>query len=90
MGSVKENKRIIIFGDIHGCIDELNESLDSLKFDPSKDRLIFTGDLVDRGPDSGAVVRFVRLGGYECVCGNHDDKHIRYFKHAKMKRENPP
>lgn len=82
-------KRTIIFGDIHGCLDELLLSLDSLKYDESTDRLIFAGDLVDRGPSSGGVVDFVKNGKHECVKGNHDDKHVRYFKHAKLKRENP-
>ena len=89
MDKLENRKRTIIVGDVHGCIDELKTLLASVQFDKTKDRLIFAGDLIDRGPDSGAVVRFVRLGGYECVCGNHDDKHIRFFKHVKMARNNP-
>lgn len=81
--------RIIIVGDVHGCYDELQLLLSNLKFDKTKDRLIFAGDLPDRGPKTGEVVRFVRNGGYECVCGNHDDKHIRNHKHEKLARENP-
>jgi bis(5'-nucleosyl)-tetraphosphatase (symmetrical) len=80
-------QRTIIYGDIHGCLDELMISLEQLKFDPAQDRLIFAGDLIDRGPDSGGVVNFAK--NHEAVCGNHDDKHIRYHKHALIKRENP-
>lgn len=89
MSTAKKYDRIIIFGDIHGCLDELKISLEKLKYDNSKDRLIFVGDLVDRGPFSSETVKFIRKGNYECVCGNHDDKHIRYHKHNLLKKENP-
>lgn len=81
-------KRTIVIGDVHGCIDELLMLSSSLSFDKKKDRVIFAGDLVDRGPDSGAVVNFVRDNDFECVVGNHDDKHIRYYKHSNLERQN--
>lgn len=43
------------------------------------------GDLVDRGPDSQAVVAKVRELNLECVKGNHEDKMIRWIKHEKVK-----
>jgi hypothetical protein len=86
--SIKENyDRLIIYGDVHGCFEELNESLESINYNNSKDRIIFTGDLVDRGPDSGAVVRIIRNNGFESVCGNHDYKHIRYHRHNKLQEK---
>jgi len=65
-------KRTIIIGDVHGCFDELSELLEQCRFLPKKDRLIFLGDLINKGPLSKEVVRFVREGNHECILGNHE------------------
>jgi protein phosphatase len=83
-----------IVGDIHGCFDELIELLRKLGYGvdegaltihPADDRkLIFVGDLVDRGPKIPQVLKLVMnavaSGAALCVPGNHDVKLMRKLR----------
>jgi hypothetical protein len=78
----------IVIGDVHGCIEELDELIRLV--DPHRShRLVFAGDLMDRGPDPAGVVRRVRELRAECVMGNHDEKHVRWGRHQQKAAANP-
>lgn len=88
-----------IIGDVHGCADELELLLARLGYDVSwsgetsvrtctvtarhERRLIFVGDLVDRGPRTPDVLRIAMSmsasGLAQCVLGNHDAKFLRWL-----------
>ena len=65
---------IYVIGDIQGCFTALQQLVKDIDFDPNTDTLWFTGDLVNRGPQSADVIRFVRGLGERAisVLGNHD------------------
>jgi bis(5'-nucleosyl)-tetraphosphatase (symmetrical) len=61
-------------GDVQGCYEPLQRLLELIKFDDKKDRLWFVGDLVNRGPESLAVLRFIKSLSLSprITLGNHD------------------
>ena len=65
---------LYLIGDLQGCDAPLQRLLDAIDFSPSKDTLYLLGDLVNRGPDSLAVLRRLRALGdaAQCLLGNHD------------------
>jgi len=78
-------KRTIVIGDLHGCHQEALELLD-LAQATSSDRVIFAGDLVDRGPHPRQCVELAMK--YECVLGNHEEKHLQQ-RHRPDERLSP-
>jgi bis(5'-nucleosyl)-tetraphosphatase (symmetrical) len=68
-------------GDVQGCFDELKHLLHVINYDRSCDHLWFVGDLVNRGPKSLEVLRFIKqLPNVKVVLGNHD-LHLLNFYH---------
>ena len=93
-----------IIGDLHGCYEELSSLLGELGYvvaggatpgggpqvtHPDGRRLVFLGDLVDRGPRSVACLRLVMdavsAGNALCVPGNHDAKLLRKLRGRDVK-----
>lgn len=87
-----------IIGDIHGCFDELVLLLQQLGYQVDADtfavvppdgrKVIFLGDLVDRGPKIPQVLKLVMgmvaCGDAHCVPGNHDVKLMRALQGKKV------
>jgi protein phosphatase len=91
-----------IVGDVHGCAEELHTLLETLGWQLIRDdgglvrdavhpggrTAIFVGDLVDRGPDSPAVLRLVMrmvaAGTALCVAGNHEAKLLKKLQGRKV------
>jgi len=76
-------------GDVQGCFDEMKALLKKCGYRKKKDRLWFVGDLVNRGPKSLEVLRFVRdLGeGAVTVLGNHDLHLVTQHEGFERKRK---
>lgn len=89
-----------LIGDVHGCFDELRALLEKLGYTlaareadyalshPEGRRVVFVGDLVDRGPATPEVLRLVMHavadGTALCVAGNHDAKLARALAGRKV------
>jgi len=76
-------KRTIFIGDIHGCFDELELLIKKLNYSAKTDRLIFLGDLINKGPKSAAVVDYVQSLKAEVILGNHE---LAYLKKENAKK----
>lgn len=88
--------RIYAIGDIHGRFDLLSDLMNKLeddqKLDLTKDKLVFLGDMIDRGPESSNVLRLIwdlqkeHPKNVIVLLGNHEDMMLWAFKgrpHAK-------
>jgi bis(5'-nucleosyl)-tetraphosphatase (symmetrical) len=77
-------------GDLQGCYEPLQRLLDHIRFDPGRDRLWLVGDIVNRGPDSLATLRYVQSLGESALTllGNHDLHLLTVAEgFAKLKRD---
>jgi len=76
-----------VIGDIQGCLNELKQLLNKINFSSDKDVVWFTGDLVNRGPNSLEVLRFVKSLEENAitVLGNHD-LHMLAIAHGLQKQ----
>jgi len=82
-----KNKKTYIIGDVHGEYDTLVALVKKL---PKDSKLIFVGDLVDRGAKSKEVIKFVRENNHQCCLGNHEELMIQYGTSFIKTYPNPP
>lgn len=72
--NASKHQRLIFIGDIHGCMDELQELLAKVAYKQDQDHIIALGDMINKGPKSREVVEFLMKHGASGVRGNHEDR----------------
>lgn len=76
-------EKVVIFGDIHGCLDPLVEYFKDNPFDPNY-KYIFVGDYLDRGIQNGEtfkfLMRFVDMENVDFLEGNHERWLRKWYK----------
>ena len=77
-----------VIGDVQGCYSELQALVKKIKFNPNKDKIIFAGDLVNRGHQSLEVMDFCMRykGSIKAVLGNHDFYLLYLIEHQKKNK----
>ena len=79
--------RVLIIGDVHGMLAPLEALLEKADYSESRgDRVIFAGDMVNKGPESAGVVELGMRIGAAGVRGNHEDQVLRTWAGAEMAR----
>lgn len=80
-----------VIGDVQGCFEALKALLKEIKFDADRDFIWFAGDLVARGENSIAALRFIKKlaeqGAAATVLGNHDLTLLAYARGIKPVKE---
>ena len=79
--------RTVVVGDVHGCAAELHELLDRCKVAQPGTRVIMLGDLMDKGPYPLECLQVVMNYGFEAVLSNHEERHVRWWRREKARRE---
>ena len=67
-----QTKKTFIIGDVHGCFEEFLDLLDKFNYKAEIHRLILTGDIINRGPFSFKMLKWVKENKVELVRGNHE------------------
>ena len=70
-------KQIYVISDVHGCYKSLRALIYQLP-DKENSKIVFVGDLIDRGPSSCEVIKFIMERNYDCVLGNHEEIFLEY------------
>ena len=71
-GDGRSSRRTIVLSDAHGYPSLIEDALAHACFEPARDRLIFAGDLVDRGLDSARCLELIESAAETALFGNHD------------------
>ena len=78
-------EKTFIIGDVHGCLDMLQQLIDKIACSPDRDTLIFLGDYIDRGDDPKGVVDYILelsrdFSKIETLKGNHEAMFLNFLR----------
>ena len=75
---------IYVMSDLHGDLQKLKKMLKKIKFDPTRDKIIIDGDIMDRGGDDLNIYKFltpyIRDGVVTVLLGNHEYFCLQYLR----------
>jgi hypothetical protein len=80
-------QRTIIIGDVHGCAQELAALLREAAVNPAQDRVLFIGDLINKGPSSKGVWELFRSVNGTSIMGNHELSMLKILDGQANKHE---
>lgn len=77
--------KIFAIGDIHGCLEKLEDLMALIAANPKKDKLVFIGDYIDRGSFSREVMDYIidlksKFRNVVCLLGNHEWMFLNYLE----------
>ena len=79
-----KQEKVFIIGDVHGCFKEFLALLKKANYKPKKHRLILVGDVINRGPHSLELLKWLKKNNIELVRGNHEQSFIRGVKNSGL------
>ena len=87
-----EKRPFVVIGDVHGCLDELQELIAEVRNKEPECLFIFAGDIINKGPKSLETLRYVRNMGSNAysVRGNHEDHTLDRWLRWKREPEYVP
>lgn len=77
--------KLLVIGDVHASGYSLEALLNQVS-DLDERVVVFTGDLIDRGPNLRKVMDIVRSNGYLTVLGNHESMLLEHYEHYKLRQ----
>jgi hypothetical protein len=73
---------VLILSDLHGAFYTMTRLLNRA---PKALKVVFAGDLIDRGPHSRKVVEFAMSHGIPTTMGNHEDLAMAFYRPSRSK-----
>jgi hypothetical protein len=81
--------RLIVYGDIHGCLDELIALRKKIEINPD-DIEVCAGDMITKGSNSVETLKYIRKKNLFAVLGNQEEKILHYIKKARARKKDLP